>query len=294
MSDILYKGMLFNNSVHFFAIDGTQMVSKAHQIHQTSATCIAALGRTLMGTALLGSMEKNDRDKITVRISGGGPAGNILCVGNRNAQVKGYLVHAQVELPEKRPGKLDVSGAVGSDGTITVIRDLGMKEPYTGQTEMISGEIAEDFAAYLLNSCQQPSIVYLGVHVNKDFSIAAAGGMMIQPLPFCPPEVVSKLEELAPRISAFAQRLQDEDSCEIALKKLFFDCDLQLTESLQPEYECDCSRERTEKALISLGKTELTKLIDEDGKAELNCYFCDQKYLFDKQNLIDLLEEARQ
>ncbi len=290
--DQLFNGLLFQDQVRFVAINATELVNTAHQVHDTTATAIAALGRTLMGSILLAAMEKDDEVRYTVRIQGDGDLGTIVCVARGDATVKGYLVNPHIELPQKSNGKLDVGGAVGSNGTITVVRDSKTGQAYTGQASLVSGEIAEDFSAYLAFSQQQPSIVYLGVHVAKDFSIAAASGLIIQPLPGCPEEVISTLESMAFEIGRFTQSVQDKGSLEEALQELFATSDMKILSEITPKYACDCSRERLEQTLISLGRTELEDMIQSEENTEVVCYFCNTAYSFSKEELKQLLSEA--
>lgn len=292
MKDQLLSGLLFQNQARFVAIRGTQLVGEAHRMHDTTATTIAALGRTLMGTLLLAAMEKDEEVRYTVRIQGDGAAGTIVCVARSDSTVKGYIVNPHVELPQKANGKLDVGGAVGSNGMITVVRDSKTGTPYTGQASLISGEIAEDFSAYLAFSQQQPSVVYLGVHVAKDFSIAEAAGLIIQPLPDCSEEVIATMESMAFDISQFTQSVQDKGSLMEALEILFATSDMHIIDESNPTYACDCSRERLEQTLISLGREELEDMIKGEEETEVVCYFCNTTYHFSKDELKNLLDEA--
>lgn len=293
MQDILIQGMICQDRMRFYAISAGNMIATAQKAHQASATCTAALGRTLMGTSILGAMEKNEAAEVTVMIKGGGPAGNIICVGRADASVKGYVGDPSIELPAKINGKLDVSGAVGNNGTITVIRDLRLKDPYVGQTELISGEIAEDFGAYFFYSQQQPSIVYLGVHINRDFEVAAAGGMIVQPLPGCEEEELHHLERQTKKIEELTQCLENGmtliEACGFVLEGL----EPVFHSELEPVFDCGCNLERLEKVVISLGEAEMRDMIEQDKGTELICRFCGKKYSFSKQDLQNLLERAR-
>lgn len=290
--DILIKGLLFDGQARFLAVSAREMVNDAHHIHDTTATCAAALGRTLMGTSMIAAMEKDENVKVTVRIQGGGPAGNIVCSGNGKGETKGYIVNPHVELAAKADGKLDVGGAVGHDGTITVIRDIGYKEPYTGQAKLISGEIAEDFSAYFAFSQQEPSLVYLGVHVAKDFEISAATGLIIQPMPGHSDDILDKIEAFGPTIYALTERVKNGESLEAVLSDILEEGSPEFLEAMPINYQCDCSQERIEKALIALGEKELCDMIEKDGKAEVKCYFCNKKYHFSADELETLLLKA--
>lgn len=289
--DKLIKGLLCNQAVNFIAIDGTRLVERAKQLHDASATCTAALGRTLMGTSMLGAMEK-DKNEVTVIIKGGGQAGNIVCVGRNDGTVKGYIGDPHVELPAKANGKLDVAGVVGHFGSFTVVRDMGLKEPYIGSTELVSGEIAEDFAAYFAISQQQPSLIYLGVHINKEMGVSAAAGIFVQPLPHCPESVIAHLESRTDDIAGLGALLEDGLSFEAALEKIFFNMQLEITQTLEPTFRCDCSNERLENVVISLGAEEINDMIIKDDGAQLTCHFCNKKYSYTAEQLRALLRAA--
>ena len=292
MQDIMINGLLYDGQVRFVAISAAKLVNEAHHIHDTTATTAAALGRTLMGTVLMAAMEKNDNDKVTVRIQGGGETGTLLAVAKNDGTVKGYIVNPHVELPRKENGKLNVGEAVGKDGTITVVRDLGMGEPYTGQANLISGEIAEDFGSYFAFSQQQPSLVYLGVHISKEFEVLAATGLILQPMPGCADFIVDSLEQKSAAVSTLTNRVKEGASLSDALKAIFSDTKVDVMEERNPRYVCDCSRERLEQVLISLGKNELQDILDTDGQAELKCHFCNQTYQFNRTELEKLLAES--
>lgn len=289
MKDVLVKGLLFEAQASFIAVSAREIVQQAHVIHDTTATCAAALGRSLMGALMLGASEKGERDEVSLIIKGGGQAGSIVCVGRSDASVKGYIVNPHVELPTKPNGKLDVGGAVGHDGTITVVRDLGQKEPYIGRTQLVSGEIAEDVGAYLAYSQQQPSLVYLGVHISREFFIAAATGIIVQPLPNCQPDILETLEARASRLAQLTQNVKDGQTLEQALAGIFDDAAMTITKHIQPRYECGCNRERLQRVLITLGEGELRDMLEKDGGAELTCQFCCKKYQFKEWELAHLI-----
>ena len=291
--DVLIHGMLLNNTIRFAAIDGTKLVSDAKELHALSRVAAAALGRQLMITAIAASLCKNETDTVTTVIAGNGPSGNLVCVGRRGRFVKGYAANPSVELPVRGDGKLDVGGYVGSNGKLTLIRDLGLREPYVGTCHLVSGEIAEDFAQYFTVSEQQPSIVYLGVHEKaEDGSVTGAGGLLIQTMPNCPNEAVEKVMAIADRIPGLGAALADGKTLRETLDDLFTGLDPICTTQSEPMLLCDCSRERLERALISIGETELKDMIEQDGKAELTCQFCGKRYAFDRNDLLNLLKEA--
>lgn len=291
--DTIIHGMLEAQSIRFAAIDGTQLVRDAQKTHTLSRVAMAALGRQLLMTSLTSSMMKNATDTVTTVISGNGPSGNLVCVGREGGLVKGYATEPSVELPLRADGKLDVRGYIGTSGKLTVIRDLGLKEPYVGTCNLISGEIAEDFAQYFTASEQQPSIVYLGVHENAaDGYVTGAGGLLIQTMPNCPNEAIERVMTIASAIPTLGGRLAEGEALEDILNDLFRTLDVTYTNRFSPAFSCDCTRARLERALLSIGETELRKIIEEDGKAELTCQFCEKKYRFDREALEALLSEA--
>lgn len=293
MSDKIIRGLIAEDTVNFIAISGKDLCEKARVTHKLSRVCTAALGRTLLVTDMMGAQLKTDDGKITSIVKGGGPAGNIVCTANSTGQVKGYVEVPDLELPLGPDGKLDVSMAVGWFGELTVVRDLGMKEPYVGRCDIVSGEIAEDFARYFTISEQQPSLVYLGVRVDPhNGSVKAGGGIMVQPLPHCPDEVIDALQEKAVAIKMLSGMLEEGIELEDALKRIFSDMDIRFTDTLTPEFRCDCSRERIEKVLISLGREELEDMMEKEHGAEITCHFCNTAYAFNEDELRNLLAEA--
>jgi len=274
------------------AISGRGMVEEARRIHGLSRVCTAALGRTLMMTAIMAADLKNETDSLTAILKGNGPAGSLVCTGRYGALVKGYIQNGAVELPPTPAGKLDVSGAVGQRGKLTVVRDLSLREPYVGECALASGEIAEDFAQYYAVSQQTPSLVYLGVRVKPDTGkVLAAGGVLIQPLPGCPEEDIQFLQERAQAIAGLTRRLEEGQALEAALFEALGERPA-IEGRIIPRWECDCSRQRTEQALIALGREELHDMIEEDGGAELTCHFCLRRYQFSADDLTALLREA--
>jgi len=294
MQDQIYNALLCGGTIRVSAISGREMVEKARKIHGLSRVCTAALGRQLLMTAIMAADLKHETQKLTTVIKGTGPVGSLVCCGRYGAKVKGYAVNPEVELPLNEIGKLDVAAAVGTTGKLTVIRDLSLREPYVGECNLISGEIAEDFAQYYTVSEQTPSLVYLGVRVRPDTGeVQAAGGFLAQALPGCPDEDIDLLQERVLKIAKMAQLLQDGMPLSLALNEMLGEkLKLEILDSCVPVWECDCSRERTEQALIALGREELEDMIAEDGGAELSCHFCNKQYRFTAEDLTALLQEA--
>lgn len=283
----------------------TKMVEDARRIHQTSALGTAALGRALTGAGLMGLQLKNKKDKLTVQFKGNGPAVEILVTANGDGRVKGYISNPDVDLPLKDNGKLDVGGAIGA-GTLTVIKDLGWREPYVGKIELVSGEIAEDLSAYFYLSEQHYTSVALGVKVNKDHSVLAAGGMIIQMMPEAKPGAVDALEKLVNSIPPITSLIEEvieraagkteeaviDDLMTCIFNELPEEYAVERLEYRDIEWYCDCSEERLEEVVISIGPDDLQDIIEEDGQAELVCQFCGKKYHFDKEHLTKLLDES--
>lgn len=291
MTNEIVRAITGDGLVKAAAITGRDIVERARNIHKLLPTATAALGRVLMGASLMGDMLKEEKGALTLQIKGGGPLGTILAVSDCDGNVRGYVQNPQVELMEQRPGKLDVGRAVGTDGTLTVIKDIGLKEPYVGSVDLFSGEIADDLAMYFVESEQIPTACALGVLVGLDQSVTAAGGYIIQLLPGASDDIITKIEagvhSLGPVSSALAGGLDGEGLLRAVLK----DFDLEILEKHPVEYRCYCSRERVSRALISMGRADLTDLIAEQGQAELTCQFCDQIYHFSKEELEQLLAE---
>ena len=275
------------------AIDGTDIVNRAAEIHKTSAVTSAALGRLLCAASLMGSALKGKDDSLTLRINGGGPAGTVMAVSDSEGNVRGYVQQPVVELPLNKLGKLDVAGAVGKNGFVTVIKDLGLKDPYVGQTPIVSGEIAEDLTAYFASSEQIPTVCALGVLVNPDLTIRAAGGFLIQLLPTAQDDTIEKVErsiEGLPSVTTLlTQGLTPEEICRRALR-LF---DLEVLDTASPAYRCRCSREKVEAALISTGKEELLEMAQQQT-TEVQCQFCDKVYRFSSDEIRALVRHASQ
>ncbi|HHT87249.1 MAG TPA: Hsp33 family molecular chaperone HslO [Clostridiales bacterium] len=292
--DILIRGLIFDKSVNIIAINGRKMVQKARELHELSRVCTAALGRMLLQTAMMSTQLKTETDRLTNIISGDGPIGNIVCTARPNGIVKGYVVNPQVELPPTQEGKLDVAAAVGRSGTLTVIRDMSLREPYMGKSDIVSGEIAEDFTNYYFFSEQQPNAIYLGVRVDtQSGEVLAAGGLMLMPLPDCPDYVLDELQTVLPKLQSLSKMLE-EMSLESALAELFDGLGFLELERLEPKFECDCSKERLISVLAALGKEELRDMAEHDKGAELHCRFCNQTYKFSEQELYMIIEETEQ
>ena len=266
------------------AVDTTDIVSEMERIHKTSAVTSAALGRLLTAASLMGAVLKGRDDSVTLRLNGGGPAGVVIAVSDSEGNVRGYVENPIVEIPLNIKGKLDVSGAVGKDGTLTVMKDLGLKEPYIGQVPIVSGEIAEDITSYYAVSEQTPTVCALGVLVNPDLTIKAAGGFIIQLLPTAAEDTITLVEECIRDIPSVTQMLTSgldpEQICRKVLKKF----ELEYLDGSEPEYRCSCSRQRVEKALISTGMEALEEMAEDNG-TEVCCHFCDKKYRFSSEEI---------
>lgn len=294
MMDRILRGLVCDNNVNLTAIAGTDLVEAARIAHGLSRVCTAALGRTLLMTAMMSVHQKTDGERVTSIIKGGGPTGNIVCTGGPAGVVKGYIEEPKIELPPAPDGKLDVGMAVGWFGDLTVVRDMGLKEPYVGTCKLVSGEIAEDFAQYFTLSEQQSSLVYLGVKIDiESGETVAAGGLMLQPLPQCPDEALDALQAKAADISHMTQRLSNGEDIDAILHSLFDGVGIELTAAVPAEFKCDCSRERLERALISVGADELRDMIEKDKGAEMTCRFCNKSYEFSESDLVRILSECK-
>ncbi|SCZ77589.1 Hsp33 family molecular chaperone HslO [Acidaminobacter hydrogenoformans] len=288
----IVRGMAASQAVRFFVTDTTELVEEARQIHQLSPVAAAALGRTLTGASLMGSMLKNDADKLTFQVKGDGPLGVLLAVSDATGYVKGYVAHPNVELPPTESGKLDVGTGVGRNGELIVIKDYGLKEPFIGRTKLVSGEIAEDLAAYFMYSEQQPSIVSLGVFVGADGRVERAGGLVIQPMPFADDAVIDQLEDLAAHMPAMTDLLAGSESMEALIAIAMAGLDTEVTAVTENGYRCDCNRDKFERGIMVLGADEISQMIEEDGKADVHCHFCNKNYHFSREDLVKILELA--
>ena len=287
MSYIL-RGTSKNHGIRIFAADTTSMVEEARRLHNTSPVASAALGRALTASSIMGIMMKGDNDKLTLSINGKGPLGTIVCVADSKGTVKGYVSNPLVDIPSRADGKLDVGSAVGINGLVTIIKDMGMKEPYTGQYPLVNGEIAEDLTAYYAYSEQQPSAIALGVLVDVDYSIKAAGGFIVQLMPEAEENDIEILEKNLSQITSVSHLIDDGKTPEDLINLVLKDLEPMIYEKIPVSYKCDCSRERIEKALISIGKKDLDEIIKEDKLAEISCHFCNTVYHFNEAELIDL------
>ena len=270
----------------------TDVVEEAAKIHKLSKTTSAALGRVLTAAAIIGSWQKNEKDSITLSINGNGPAGKIVATCKNDGYVKGYVTNPGADLPTREAdGKIDVAGIVG-EGNLTLVMDTGMKKPYTGTVNLTTGEIAEDLAVYFLQSDQVPSAVGLGVLVDVDYSIKAAGGFIIQLMPDATEEQISKLEENLKGLPSVTSILNEYHDAEKLIEILMKDIDFKILEKREITYKCNCSREKVEDAIVSVGPKEIEEILREDKKAEVSCYFCDKVYNFNESDLERMLKKA--
>ena len=291
MRDYLVRGMSLDGFVKAVAIASTGIVSRAAQIHGTTPNATAALGRALTAASMMGNMQKTEKGSMTLQIRGGGPIGTITCVSDAVGNVRGCVTEPKVPLVEKYPGKLDVGATVGTDGTLTVIRDLQMKEPYIGSTELVSGEIGDDVTAYFAESEQTPTACALGVLVDRDQSIKVAGGYLLQLLPGAPEEVIDKLEAGIQRAGAVTAMLEAGLTPEDILGQVMGDLGVAFLETTDVSYKCYCSRDRVSRALISLGKKELAEIMEEGKDFPVECQFCDTSYAFTPADIRELIEK---
>lgn len=289
MRDYLIRAIDKTGNIRIFVATTTNLVEKARITHDTSPTATAALGRALTAATMMGVMMKNEKDRLTLKISGDGPLGTIMIVANNRGVVKGYVDHPYVDVPSRVDGKLDVGRVVGTNGTITTIIDLGLKDPYVGQANLVSGEIAEDLAAYYAISEQQPSAIGLGVLVDTDISVKAAGGYIIQLLPDVSDEDITKIEEAISKTPSVSSLIDKGLSPENIMDELLGEFEMEVLDRVDINYQCDCSRERIEEVLLSIGKKEINAMIEEDGEGEVVCHFCNTKYHFSKEELGKLI-----
>lgn len=290
IKDYLVKALAYGGFVRAYAVSATETVAEAQRRHDTWNTASAALGRTMVGGLLLGSTVKGD-DTITVKVQGNGPAGLIMVDSNGRGDVKGYIQNPNVSLPLNEKGKIDVRGAVGTDGVFTVIKDLGLKEPFSGQTPIVSGELGEDFTYYLAVSEQVPSAVGLSVLVDTDDSIRSAGGFMLQIMPGAPEEVIEKIEKRLASLPLVSSLLDQGKTPEDILDTIFDGESLMILETMPVMFKCDCSKEKFGNAILTLGTKEIQDMIDEDHGAEVVCSFCNNKYYFDEADLEEIKAE---
>ena len=294
MKDYLIRGIDETGNIRIFVASTTNLVEDARKKHGTSATATAALGRTLTAGAIMASMMKNEGDKLSLKLNGGGPIGRIIVEANSKGEIKGYVDNPKADLEaRKSDGKLDVSGIVGIDGNLSVSMDLGLKEPYRGSSKLITGEIAEDIAAYYAISEQQPSAVALGVLVEKDLSVRSAGGFIIQLLPGVREEEISLIEESLARIQPISTYIDKGLKPEEIMDEVLGDFNMKLLAREELEFKCDCSKQKVERAIKSLNREEIQKMINEDKGAEVTCHFCNEKYSLTREDLGKILLDKK-
>ena len=292
MSDYILRAACADLKIRAFAIKGTEMVEEARRRHNTSPVITDALGRLLMGGAMMGAMMKGEDDVLTITMKGDGPAGKILVTADSHGHVKGYAENPVVIIPPNYAGKLDVGAAIGY-GEMTVIKDLGLKEPYVSQTPLGTSEVAEDLTYYFAKSEQTPSSVALGVLMNKDNTVAQAGGFIIQVMPGIEDEVIDKLEERLNSIRPITEMMENGMDPEAILQEVLGDMGLEIIDRLETEFACNCSKEHVARALISMGKEELTSIIEDGEPITVNCHFCNTDYTYTVDEIKELLEFAR-
>lgn len=292
MKDKLVRATAQNGNIRVYGAITTKLVDKASKIHNCSATAAAALGRMLTAGSLMGAMLKSESETLTLQISGGGEAQGVVVTAYANGKVKGYIGNPAVELPANERGKLDVGGAIGKNGNLLVIRDMGLKEPYVGQVPIYTGEIGDDLAYYFTVSEQTPSAVGLGVLVGTDLSIDAAGGFIIQMMPGSDELTADLITYRLQEIPSITELIKKGMTIEDILKYIFEDMDLNILDSMEPEFKCDCSRERVEKALISIGKKDLEEIYNEGKDEEIKCHFCNTSYIFTNKEIGEILDKA--
>lgn len=289
MKDYIVRAVAADNQIRAFAASTKNLVEEAKNLHNTSPVATAALGRLLTAGGIMGTMLGGDEDILTLQIKGDGPIGGLTVTADSQAKVKGYAYNPMVMIPASPAGKLDVGAAIGL-GYINVIKDLGLKEPYSGQTNLVSGEIAEDLTYYFATSEQVPSTVGLGVLMNKDNTVNVSGGFIIQLMPFTDEKVIEKLENKIESIDSVTNLLLKYKTPEKILEYILKDFDLKILETVPTEFYCNCDKERIEKAIISIGKKDLKEIIDEDETIEVNCHFCSSKYYFDVEELKEIYQ----
>lgn len=292
MTDSLVKALAYNDEIRIYVLDATEMVEEARVTHDSWRAATAALGRTMIASTLLGATLKNKQDKLTVRVQGDGPVGGIVVDANMYGENKAYIQNPHVDLELNEDGKIDVKGAVGKVGFLTITKDQGLKTPFVGQVPLISGELGEDFTYYMAVSEQTPSSFGLSVLVNPDESVQVAGGFMIQVLPGVSEETIEYLEKTLGEMTAVSTVLDENNSLEALLEQLVGADNYRIIEEMSVSFKCDCSKERFADAIISLGKTEIQEMIDEDGGAEAECHFCRKKYNYSIKELEKLETKA--
>lgn len=288
MSDKIIRAMAANNQIRVFAANTKTMVETARKIHNTTPVATAALGRLMTAASMMGIMLKGAEDLLTLQIKGSGPLGGIVVTTNSKAEVKGYVYNPDVELPLNEKGKLDVSEALGL-GILDVIKDIGLKTPYIGQTHLVSGEIAEDLTYYFANSEQTPSVVALGVLIERDHSVKQSGGFIIQLLPNTEDDIINQLENNIANMPSVTTLLDEGKTTEDIMKIALGNLEYSIYEEIQPRFFCNCNRDRVERALISIGKKDIQEIIDDGEEIEMNCHFCNKSYKFTINDLQKIL-----
>ena len=292
MNDYIIRATAANDQIRAFAAVTTEMVETAREHHNTSPVATAALGRLLTAGAMMGSMMKGEKDVLTLQIKAGGPLQGITVTADSQGNVKGYVGNPDVCIPANSKGKLDVAGAV-CPGFLTVIKDMGLKEPYSGQVMLQTCEIAEDLTYYFATSEQVPSAVGLGVLMNKNNTVRQAGGFIVQLMPFAEEEVISRLEQNVQKINSVTNLLEEGHTPESLLEKVLEGFDMQINEKMDTRFHCNCSKERVAKALISIGRKELNEMIQEGKPIEMNCHFCNTNYNFTVEELKEILRRCK-
>ena len=290
--DYIVRATAADAQIRAFAATTRDLTEHARQVHNTSPVVTAALGRLMTGAVMMGKMLKGEADLLTLQISGDGPLKGMTVTADSGGHVKGYAIEPQIMLPPSLAGKLDVGGAIGN-GFLRVIKDMGLKEPYVGQTELQSGEIAEDLTYYFATSEQVPSSVGLGVLMNKDNTVKCAGGFIVQVMPFIEDEVLNKLEANIQKIQSVTSMLDNGHTPEQMLEQVLEGLDLEITDTMPAQFYCNCSKKRIEKAIISIGKKEIQEMIDEGKEIEVKCHFCNTAYKYTVDELKELLKQAR-
>jgi molecular chaperone Hsp33 len=293
MKDFLIRGASEDGAIRFFACTSTNLVEEARRIHDCYPVAAAALGRMLTVGSMMGNMLKADEDILTLQINGKGPAGSVVAVSDNSGNVRGYIYNPHVETTFKPSGKLDVGSAIGYDGNLTVIKDLGLKKPYIGHIPIVSGEIGDDFTVYFANSEQIPTSVGLGVLVEPDGHVSAAGGFIVQVMPEALEDTIALLEHNLAYLRPISDMVSAGLTAEELIGEVLKGIDFNILEKKEIGYVCNCNRDRIESVLISLGEAELVDIIEEDQKAEISCHFCTNKFHFNKEELNTLLEQAK-
>lgn len=291
MTDYILRASAADNQIRAFAATTRELVEHARAIHNTSPVATAALGRLLTAGAMMGSMMKGEKDILTLQIKCSGPIKGLTVTADSKGKVKGYVYDPDIMLPANEKGKLDVGGALGA-GILSVIKDLGLKEPYLGQTHLVSGEIAEDITYYYATSEQVPSSVALGVLMNKDNTVKRAGGFILQLMPFAEDEIIDKLEQKIATINSITSLLDQEMTPEMILEYILGDFGLEIMDKIPTGFECNCSKKRVEKAVISIGRRDIAEMIEDNEPIEVNCHFCNQHYIFTIDELKEILVKS--